>query len=99
MDIEQKQFEEIAAFVRTWTPAKTVSNEDMHAGYSLYKQDTIGDCNIPAPSKLSIRVHFFTCLKKKKKAKWNAWNALKGIYWIICSQTRYVKRRSYEEVY
>ena len=99
MDIEQKQFEEIAAFVRTWTPAKTVSNEDMLTGYSLYKQATIGDCNIPAPSMFSFRVHFFICLSFQEKAKWTAWNALKGISWIDCSSTRYVKRRSYEEVY
>ena len=53
---EQKKFEEIAEFVRSWHPAKTVSNEDKLAGYSLYKQATIGDCNIPAPSMFNFTV-------------------------------------------
>ena len=53
---EQKKFEEIAEFVRSWHPAKTVSNEDKLAGYSLYKQATIGDCNIPAPGMFSFTV-------------------------------------------
>ena len=52
----QKKFEEIAEFVRSWHPAKTVSNEDKLAGYSLFKQATIGDCNIPAPSMFNFTV-------------------------------------------
>ena len=64
----QKKFEEIAEFVRSWHPAKTVSNEDKLAGYSLFKQATIGDCNIPAPSMFNFTVR-----------ENNAWNELKGI--------------------
>ena len=36
--------------------------------YSLFKQGTIGDCNTPQPG-------FFEFVNK---AKWNAWNTLKG---------------------
>lgn len=56
--IMQKKFQETADFVRTWTPAKTVSNEDKLAGYALYKQATIGDCNIPAPGMFAFTVRF-----------------------------------------
>ena len=59
----------MAEFVRSWHPAKTVSNEDKLAGYSLFKQATIGDCNIPSPGIFALT----------EKAKWNAWNALKGM--------------------
>ncbi|CBK22540.2 uncharacterized protein [Blastocystis hominis] len=65
----EKKFNETAEFVRSWHPAKTVSNEDKLAGYSLFKQATIGDCNIPAPGIFSLT----------ERAKWNAWNALKGM--------------------
>ena len=54
--VDSQKFEEIAEFVRSWHPAKTVSNEDKLAGYSLFKQATIGDCNIPAPSMFNFTV-------------------------------------------
>ncbi|KAM7456077.1 Acyl CoA binding protein [Blastocystis sp. ATCC 50177/Nand II] len=65
----EKKFQETAEYVRNWHPTKTVSNDDKLAGYALFKQATIGDCNIPAPGMFN-----FT-----EKAKWNAWNALKGM--------------------
>ena len=37
--------------------------------YSLYKQATIGDCNIPKPSILNRIANY----------KWYAWNNLKGM--------------------
>ncbi|XP_061390651.1 acyl-CoA-binding protein-like [Musca vetustissima] len=37
--------------------------------YSLYKQSTVGDCNIEQPVALDL----------KDKAKWNAWNEKKGM--------------------
>lgn len=36
--------------------------------YALYKQATVGDCNINDPG-----------TDEKNKAKWNAWNAKKGL--------------------
>ncbi|XP_043494347.1 putative acyl-CoA-binding protein [Polistes fuscatus] len=37
--------------------------------YSLYKQATVGDCDTGKPSILEF----------EKKAKWEAWNKIKGI--------------------
>lgn len=37
---------------------------------ALYKQATIGDCNIPRPGGF---------LNFEANAKWDAWNALKGV--------------------
>ena len=37
--------------------------------YKYYKQATIGDCDIPEPSKDNINEY----------AKWNAWNEVKGV--------------------
>ena len=54
--IEYSKFKERAEFVRGWHPAKTVSNEDKLAGYALFKQATIGDCNISAPSMFNFTV-------------------------------------------
>ena len=42
--------------MRNWHPTKTVSNEDKLAGYALFKQATIGDCNIPAPGMFNFTV-------------------------------------------
>ena len=84
----EKKFNEIAEFVRGWHPAKTVSNEDKLSGYALFKQATIGDCNISAPSMFN-----FT-----EKAKWNSWNELKGMSkeeamqkYIDCIESQKVK--------
>ena len=33
-----------------------MSNDDKLAGYALFKQATIGDCNIPAPGMLNFTV-------------------------------------------
>ncbi|XP_005179467.1 acyl-CoA-binding protein-like [Musca domestica] len=37
--------------------------------YGLYKQATVGDCNVAQPGALDL----------KGKAKWNAWNGNKGM--------------------
>ena len=75
----QKKFEETAEFVRTWHPATTPSNDDKLAGYALYKQATIGDCNTPAPGMFSFTVGLqLLASQLQEKAKWNAWNNLKG---------------------
>ena len=48
---------------------KNTSNEDLLILYGLFKQATIGDCNTDRPG----------LLDPKGKAKWDAWNALKGM--------------------
>jgi len=45
-----------------------LSNDQKLAIYSHYKQTTVGDCNIDRPGMLDV----------KGKAKWDAWNGLKG---------------------
>lgn len=44
------------------------SDDDLLKLYGLYKQATVGDCNTDRPGMLDF----------KGKAKWDAWNALKG---------------------
>ncbi|XP_030846400.1 putative acyl-CoA-binding protein [Strongylocentrotus purpuratus] len=48
--------------------ATSPSNEDLLKIYSLFKQVTVGDCNTDRPGMLDY----------KGKAKWDAWNGLKG---------------------
>ena len=45
------------------------SDELMLEIYGLYKQVTVGDCKTSRPGMLDL----------KGKAKWDAWNALKGV--------------------
>ncbi|XP_059163463.1 acyl-CoA-binding protein-like isoform X2 [Physella acuta] len=44
------------------------TNDEKLAIYGLYKQGTVGDCNTDRPGLFDM----------KGKAKWDAWNALKG---------------------
>lgn len=44
------------------------SDNDLLELYANYKQVTVGDCNTPRPGMLDF----------KGKAKWDAWDALKG---------------------
>ena len=48
---------------------KGFSNDKQLEVYSLFKQATIGDCNIPRPGMLDL----------KSKAKWDAWDGRKGM--------------------
>ena len=48
---------------------KTVENKDLLYIYGMYKQATVGNCNILEPSSYDL----------KKHAKWNEWNNNKGI--------------------
>ena len=61
------------AFQKAAESVKTIktkpSDELMLEIYGLYKQVTIGDCNISRPGAMDL----------KGKAKWDAWNALKGL--------------------
>ncbi|ELK37040.1 Acyl-CoA-binding protein [Myotis davidii] len=48
------------------------ADDEMLFIYSRYKQATVGDVNTEWPRMLDL----------KGKAKWDAWNALKGIDWL-----------------
>jgi diazepam-binding inhibitor (GABA receptor modulating acyl-CoA-binding protein) len=48
---------------------KKPSNEDLLVLYGLYKQSSVGDCNIPKPTGL---------FDLRGQRKWEAWNQLKG---------------------
>ena len=46
-----------------------MSNEDKLEFYALFKQGTVGDCNTERPGMFDL----------KGKAKWDAWDAKKGM--------------------
>ncbi|XP_073837886.1 acyl-CoA-binding protein-like [Musca autumnalis] len=48
---------------------KTPPNDVFLEFYGLFKQATAGDCNVDKPSAIDV----------KGSAKWNAWNANKGM--------------------
>ncbi|XP_071812139.1 acyl-CoA-binding protein homolog [Apostichopus japonicus] len=60
------EFNQAAAAVRTLTTKP--SDSDMLKLYGLYKQVTVGACNIAEPPSSNV----------EGRAKWNAWNANKG---------------------
>ncbi|CAG9467757.1 unnamed protein product [Pedinophyceae sp. YPF-701] len=62
----KEDFEKAAAEAKE-LPANT-SNEDKLALYGLFKQATVGDCNTSRPGMLDMA----------GKAKWDAWDKLKG---------------------
>lgn len=51
------------------TLVKPPSDKDLLYLYGMYKQATIGNCNIEEPSRFSVKSH----------AKWEAWNMNKDI--------------------
>ncbi|GMF10156.1 unnamed protein product [Phytophthora lilii] len=61
------EFEAAAALVKTFT--KSPTNDEKLALYAYYKQATVGDNTTPAPGMFDLT----------GKAKWNAWNAKKGL--------------------
>ncbi|XP_055897025.1 acyl-CoA-binding protein-like [Biomphalaria glabrata] len=62
----EKTFKQAAEEVTKLT--REPSNDEKLAIYGLFKQGTVGDCNIDRPGLFDL----------KGKAKWDAWNALKG---------------------
>ena len=48
---------------------KNIDNKDLLYLYGMYKQATVGNCNVEEPSKFNM----------KQYAKWNAWNMNKDI--------------------
>ncbi|MCQ2816429.1 MAG: acyl-CoA-binding protein [archaeon] len=63
----EKHFEKAAADIKKH--GKNLSNDQLLKLYSLYKQGTIGDINTERPGMLDF----------KGKAKWDAWNGVKGM--------------------
>ena len=59
-------FKESAEQAKTLT---NLGNDDLLALYKYYKQATVGDCNTERPGMFDL----------KGKAKWDAWNSLKGV--------------------
>ena len=59
-------FEQAASDIKTY--GKNLSNDELLTLYSLYKQATVGDSNTERPGMLDL----------KGKAKWDAWNGIKG---------------------
>ena len=55
-------------FEHTRKTNRNLSNDELLTLYSLYKQATVGDCNTERPGMLDF----------KGKAKWDAWNGIKG---------------------
>ena len=48
---------------------KTPDNNELLELYALYKQATVGDCELDKPSIFNI----------KEKSKWSAWKSVKGL--------------------
>lgn len=63
----QEQFKTAADLVKKL--AKEPTDGEKLSVYGLFKQVTVGDCNIDKPKNV---------LDLKGKAKWEAWNSLKG---------------------
>jgi diazepam-binding inhibitor (GABA receptor modulating acyl-CoA-binding protein) len=57
------------------------SNDDLLILYGLYKQATVGDCNTSKPGMFDL----------KGKAKWEAWNKLKGTAQSD-AETKYIEK-------
>ncbi|XP_055912784.1 acyl-CoA-binding protein [Eupeodes corollae] len=62
----KEQFDKAAEDVKNLKTSP--SDNDLLELYSLYKQATVGDCNTDKPGFLDF----------KGKAKWEAWNKIKG---------------------
>jgi diazepam-binding inhibitor (GABA receptor modulating acyl-CoA-binding protein) len=63
-----KHFDEVADKIKTYGKNANMSNDDLLALYSLFKQAKEGDNITPQPSFYQLEA----------KAKWNAWNTQKG---------------------
>eukprot|EP01098_Paradermamoeba_levis_P004700 TRINITY_DN199_c0_g1_i2.p1 TRINITY_DN199_c0_g1~~TRINITY_DN199_c0_g1_i2.p1 ORF type:complete len:126 (-),score=43.51 TRINITY_DN199_c0_g1_i2:49-384(-) len=62
------RFEKAVYLIRNGPPQPDASTEQKLKVYSMFKQATIGDVNIPQPWAFQVEA----------RAKWDAWAALKG---------------------
>ena len=65
----EKKFKKAVWLVRNGPPNPNASNEEKLKFYSLYKQATEGDVNLPQPWAVQFEA----------RAKWDAWAELKGM--------------------
>lgn len=65
----EKKFKKAVWLVRNGPPNPNAGTEEKLKFYSLYKQATVGDCNIAQPWAVQLEA----------RAKWDAWNELKGM--------------------
>ncbi|KAG2180894.1 hypothetical protein INT43_008474 [Umbelopsis isabellina] len=63
------QFEDAYKFMNSLSSKVPLSNEKKLVLYSLYKQATVGDCNVKRPSLFEFY----------NRAKWDAWNSKIGM--------------------
>tara|TARA_Y100000389_G_scaffold99354_1_gene96069 strand:+ start:132 stop:413 length:282 start_codon:yes stop_codon:yes gene_type:complete len=63
----ENKFDMSCMFVKTLV--KPPSDKDLLYLYGMYKQATVGNCNVDEPSKFNVKPH----------AKWDAWNINKDI--------------------
>ncbi|CAO3675771.1 unnamed protein product [Umbelopsis vinacea] len=63
------QFEIAYEYMNSLSEKVSISTEKKLELYSLYKQATVGDCNVKKPSLFEFR----------DRAKWDAWNSRRGL--------------------
>ncbi|XP_046459235.1 acyl-CoA-binding protein homolog [Daphnia pulex] len=73
MSLDEK-FNKAAEAIRTMTTAP--SDDEMKEIYALYKQSTVGDVNTARPGMLDL----------KGKAKWDSWEAKKGMSFDVAKE-------------
>ncbi|XP_034099747.1 acyl-CoA-binding protein homolog [Drosophila sulfurigaster albostrigata] len=76
---ELQEFDQAAEDVKNLN--STPSDNDLLELYSLFKQTKVGDCNTDKPGFLDF----------KGKAKWEAWNKIKGMS-SADAQTAYIAK-------
>lgn len=74
-----QDFERAAKFLTTHHAS--LMPDDLLQLYAMYKQGTVGDCNTPKPGIFNIQ----------SRAKWNAWNDLKGTA-VEQARTAYIQK-------
>mmetsp|Transcript_19968 Transcript_19968/g.31297 ORF Transcript_19968/g.31297 Transcript_19968/m.31297 type:complete len:112 (-) Transcript_19968:495-830(-) len=81
--IVRRHFEQAVRFVRSSQPSESslITKDTKLALYGLYKQATVGDCDIPQP----------WAMKVEARAKWEAWNQCKGMT-KLSAMEKYVER-------
>lgn len=64
----ETKFNEAAERIKGWQPASAPPNAEKLKIYGLFKQATMGDITGSRPGMFSVEA----------RAKWDAWNAVKG---------------------
>ncbi|KAH0621340.1 hypothetical protein JD844_022500 [Phrynosoma platyrhinos] len=88
--LQQAEFDKAAEDVKKLKSKPT--DEEMLAIYSHFKQATVGDVNTGPPKRPGM-------LDFKGKAKWDAWNSLKGMSKEDAMKTYIAKVKELQEKY